>query len=149
MSQFYIALRGSDRRTERVVTFIHTKRNFKSWHETHQVMMHCFHAILAIGIATLCLGLRRLSFPIDISGPRSLKTFPIKKKEIKKEVAGSCIGQVTLFLSLSLPRCKTRMLLLTFHACMFGRLNSVAAGSEAPAVPALRRSGAVIHGAHR
>lgn len=63
MSQFYTASRGSDRRTERVVTFIHTKLNFKSWHETHQVMMHCFHAILAIGIAIRCLGLRRLRLP--------------------------------------------------------------------------------------
>lgn len=63
MSQFYIASRESNRRTEKVVTFIHTKLNFKSWYETHQVMMHCFHAISAIGIASCCLGLRRVSFP--------------------------------------------------------------------------------------
>lgn len=55
-------------------------------------------------------------------------------------MAGSCIGQIPLFLSLSFPRYKTGMLPLTFHTRMFGRLNSLAKGSEALAPTVLRRS---------
>lgn len=132
-----------------MATFIHTKLNLKSWHETHQVRMHPFRAIPAKGIATCHPGAEETELcELVTVVPGHLQLFQQQQQQ-KRRVAGSCIGQISLFLSLSFPRCKTGMLPLTFHTRMFGRLNSLAKGSEALAVMVLRKSRKLLHTAPR
>lgn len=90
MSQLYIISRGNDRKQEGMSTFIHTKLNFKSWHEMHQVMMHHFHTT-AKGIATCHLGAEEIELRELIPMvPGHLQVFQPKKKKKKwQEVASS------------------------------------------------------------
>lgn len=109
------------------------RTEFPEFHEMRPMMMLRFHATLATGIATCLPGAELPGLIAVLPGHSGL--LPAKRK-----VPGSCMGKSILFLSLSFPRCKRRMLSLTSYIRMAGRVHSLAKGSEALAVTVLRKS---------